>query len=41
MSVRVTLMIGTEVFHDSGVPASEANPVSSVPAYGNDNMPSA
>ena len=41
MSVRVPLMTGTEVSHKSGVPASEGNPVSSVPAYGNDNMSSA
>ena len=40
-SVKVPLMIGTGVSHNSGIPASEGNLVSSVQAGGNRNMSSA
>ena len=38
MSVHVPLMIGTEVSHNSGIPSSTGNPVSSVQTGGNGNM---
>ena len=36
--VYVPLMTRNEVFHNSGIPASEDNPASSVQADGNGNM---
>ena len=38
MSVHVPLMSRTEVSHNFGIPASAANPVSSVQVGGNGNM---
>ena len=38
MSVHVPLMIGTEVPHNPGIPASVGNPVSCVQAGGSDSM---
>ena len=40
-SVHIPLMTGTEVSHNSGIPASKNNPVSCVQASGNANMSSA
>ena len=40
-SVNVPLMTETGVSHNSGIPASEGNPVSCVQASGNGNMSSA
>ena len=40
-SVNIPLMTGTEVSHNSGIPASEGNLVSCVQASGNRNMSSA
>ena len=39
-SVNVPLMTGTGVSYNSGIPASEGNPVSSVQTGGNRNMSS-
>ena len=38
MSVYIPLMIGTEVSHNSGIPASEDKPALGVQADGNGNM---
>ena len=38
MFIYVPLMIGNEVSHNSGIPASEDNPASGVQADGNGNM---
>ena len=38
MSVHVLLMIGTEVSHNSKIPTSAGNPISSVQDGGNGNM---
>ena len=37
-SVNLSLMIGTWVSHNSGIPVSKGNPVSCVQAGGNRNM---
>ena len=39
--VHVPLMIGTEVYHNPGIPAFVGNPISCVRAGGNDSMSSA
>ena len=41
MSVHVPLLIGTEVSHNSRIPASVGNPVSCVQASGSDSKSSA
>ena len=41
MSMHVPLMIGTQVSHNLGIPASVGNLVSCVQAGGNDSMSSA
>ena len=41
MSMHVPLMIGTEVSHNPGTPASVGNPVLCVQAGGSDSMSSA
>ena len=38
MFVYVPLITGTEVSHNSGIPASKDNPASSVQANGSGNM---
>ena len=38
VSMKVPLMIGTKVSHNSGILVSVSNPVSSAEASGNDNM---
>ena len=38
MSVYILLMTGTEVSHNSRIPASKGNPASSVQADGNGSM---
>ena len=40
MSVHVPLMTGTEVSHNSGIPAFEGDPASCVQADGSSNMSS-
>ena len=37
-SMKVPLIIGTGMSHNSGIPTSEGNPISSVWAGGNRNM---
>ena len=41
MFMHVSLMIGTEVSHNLGIPASMGNPVSCVQAGGSDSISSA
>ena len=41
MSVHVPLMIGTEVSHNPGIPASMGTPISCVQVGGSDSMSSA
>ena len=40
MSVHVLLMIGTEMSHNHGIPASMSYPISCVQAGGSDSMSS-